>query len=198
MSLVRRMSPDSGFTAIELMLVLSILVVAAIALLPGIPAFTRSQRLRSSAVRLAGMARYAGDWSVLHERAVALRFDDEAGAFTLAVVEEDPEETPLAVPLPEGESVEVEAEGPPSLEAAWRLLRLSADMELAAVEKAAGEEMAPGDQVLFYPDGRSDDATLVLALGDQRCTVRISGRRGRVMTEMGDALEEDAGPVGAR
>lgn len=189
---------SDGFTAIELTLVLAVLVVAAVAVLPGMPAFMRSQQLRATAARLADMARYAGDWSVLHERTVALSFDEEAREFVLEVVQENPEEMPLAMPLPEGESVEIQTESEPVIEAAWQRLPLPEHVEFTGGEKGEGERLEPGEAILFYPDGRSEDAILVIASGEQRYTVRISRRRGRVTVEKGDALEEGIGAEGTR
>ncbi|MDH7571375.1 MAG: prepilin-type N-terminal cleavage/methylation domain-containing protein [Armatimonadota bacterium] len=177
-----------GFTAIELMLVLTVLVIAASVVLPGFPGFVRGQGLKTSAIRLAGMARYAGEWSVLHERTVALRFDDEAHLFRLEVEEELADEA-LAHPLVEDEEPQSD-ERPPEIEERWSTLRLPEAVEVAVAEAADGRPLQAGEALLFRPDGRCDGGTFVLESGELRYTVRVGERYGRVTVELGDEGEE--------
>lgn len=190
----KRLRPEThaGFTAIELILVLTVLVVVAAAVLPGFPAFAQGQRLRSATAQLAGMARYAGDWSVMHERTVVLEYEGEGHRFTLSIAEERLEDV-LAVPAA------AEEENPdeiPSLDRAWSTLRLPDGVGLEASEIEDGGQFEASGQVRFLPDGRCDAAALVLAAGDLRYTVQIEGRRGRVMVEAGDLLEDGTLQVG--
>jgi type II secretion system protein H len=185
--ILRPIKARRGFTLIELVIVLSVLVIAAAVILPGFPAFSRSQHLRNAADRLAGMARYAGDWSVLHERALDLAYDEKAQQFTLSVAEELVDEL-LAAPLPEeSEAIPQEA---PRIDSAFRVLSLPKDVKLHAGQ-VGEEQFGSAGRLRFFPDGRCEDAILVLSAGKQQYTVRISGRRGRVTVEHGNALEAD-------
>ncbi|HHX40496.1 MAG TPA: hypothetical protein GX715_11065 [Armatimonadetes bacterium] len=185
----KRGTRAAGFTVIELCFILTLLVVAASAVLPAYPQYVRSQRLKGAASRLASAIRYASEWSALHEWPVLLSYDEERRLFTLAVEETDPTEELLARPVAADGELEEEREEMPELDGAWRLLRLPGEVTLEAHEVGeAGSGESP--ELRFLPDGRCDDALLVLGAGDLRRSVRVDGRRGRVMVEDGDALAD--------
>jgi hypothetical protein len=98
-----------------------ILVIAAGAVLPSFPGFLRYQRLRTTASALASMVRYAGDWSVAHEQAVVLVYDEEERRVTLSVDDQAPAEEALAVPVPANETATVEETeaAPPAIDPAY-------------------------------------------------------------------------------
>ncbi|NLB95911.1 MAG: prepilin-type N-terminal cleavage/methylation domain-containing protein [Armatimonadetes bacterium] len=181
----KRSTRPAGFTVIELCVVLTLLAIAASAVLPAYPQYVRSQRLKATASQLASAIRYASEWSALHEWPVLLSYDEGRHLFTLAAEETDPTEELLARPVPaDGEQKEEEM---PELDSAWHLLRLPVEVTLEGHE--VGEAGSGGPPELrFLPDGRCDDALFVLGAGDLRRSVRVDGRRGRVVVEDGDAL----------
>lgn len=184
---VRAARAARGFTVMELTLVLTVLVVAAGVVLPGLPAFTRGQRLRATAGRLAGMFRYALDWSGEHGREVVLSYEEADRQFRLALA--DPNAEPLlADPAPVQEQPQ-EAEEP-ALPESRSVLALPADVEAETAEVAGAEQPLGALAVRFLPDGRSDDARVVLRAGEARYTVLLDGRRRRVLVERGDVLAE--------
>lgn len=182
--------PRAGFTAIELILVITLMVVVAAVVLPGFPAFSRGQQLHATAGRLAAMIRYAGDWSVTHEQTLLLSYDGEGRGFRLEIEEAAAEEL-LARPVAAGEEGAEEESETPEIESAWRLLRLPGEITLESGELADGRSLDGSEPLRFLPDGRCDDALLVLAAGELRTSVRVEGRRGRVAVEMGDGRENE-------
>ncbi|NLC55443.1 MAG: prepilin-type N-terminal cleavage/methylation domain-containing protein [Armatimonadetes bacterium] len=176
-----------GFTVLELVLVLTVLVVAAAAVVPGFPAFARGQRLRGTAGRLAGVVRYALQWSREHTREVILFYDEGERCFRLEVVEEA-EQLALADLTP---AEDLEEEEPPQLNESRANLRLPEDVELERAEVAGEPASSAGIEVRFTADGQCDDCAFLLRAGEARCTVSVAGRRGRVLVEEGDGLEAE-------
>ena len=184
---------SAGFTVIELMLVLSVLVVCASVVLPSYPGYVRGQRLRATAGRLAATVRSAAEWSVIHERPLTLSYDDGERAFALSIEDADSLAALVARPAPKVTATDDAEEIAPEPEAAWARLRLPEDVSFEAQE-ISQEVSSDSTQMRFLPDGRCDDAVFVLSAGEQRMSVRVEGSHARVRVEEGDLLE--AGPQG--
>ena len=186
------LSRERGVTLVEMTLVLMVLILACGAVAPQFIAYRRAQSVRTAALRLAALARYGEEWSVVHGRSLLLAYDPEARRFSLEIEEEAAQQV-LADPAAEKETEQAEE---PQLDEGRSVLRLHDDVEVVASEMGQGENTtSSAEQVRFLADGRCDDAAFVLGREEARCTVRLEGRRGRVTVEAGDGLEPPEGAI---
>ncbi len=163
------MSSRRGFTLIEvLMVVVIILIASAIA----IPSFTRSFRgakLRASTRAIVASSRYARSRAVLQQVQAALLFDTELG--TMEVVSIDQGDT--SKKFLNDEPLEGE-EAAPNVESRLKK-QLEQDVRIVAISSDDPDGIAEIDGiywVMYYPNGMCDQYVVELE-DDQQKRVRI-------------------------
>jgi prepilin-type N-terminal cleavage/methylation domain-containing protein len=191
----------SGFTLIELSVVLLALVIVAAAVVPALHGAGRQEDLAGVAARVAASARFARDEAVERQTAITLTVQPELSAVRLAV--DGTAEAPLDASF--GAPVSRSVAGPqtmggqsplsslPSAFAFVRLpLRIHARLEAvpetlngsAPVTPASGGELP---SLRFPPDGRTVGGVVVLT-DDRGRTLRVAVTpdTGRVRVESGN------------
>jgi prepilin-type N-terminal cleavage/methylation domain-containing protein len=100
---------SSGFTFLELAVVIAILAVAVALVLPGIGGGTESLRLRSQAARVVALLRQARQHAVSHHRTTQVTLDRVRNR--LALVAGDPDHPLRELEIPAGLRLSVESGG---------------------------------------------------------------------------------------
>jgi prepilin-type N-terminal cleavage/methylation domain-containing protein len=160
----RRRGSCSGFTFVEMLLVIIIIAVVTAVSVPTFVKSMRGNRRRMATRTVIAAGRYARSMAVLHQRPMTLTFDLEAGALTVGG----------APPAPKpGEDVEDEGaeedisplDGPPVSETEERpgaavgvkdsLTRILDEITIEYVETSDGERYLEGScAVVYQSNGR--------------------------------------------
>lgn len=158
-----------GFTLVELMVVLALMVMAAFAVLPSFVRFQQQSQLQDAARRTLVIAAEARELAVARDTEVMLIYDAGAHGLRLRIapVEPDPDTPPTA---PEETPASERRTGD------LRLLDYPLDVALN-IEGNAGSDGA----LLFHPDGRSAPATVRLEReGFEPVTLAVNPATGRL------------------
>lgn len=162
MATVRSRRSSSGFTLIELILVVVILGIAAAVTVPNMVQSIRGNRLRTAARTVVMAGRYARSMAVLRQKEMALSFDLDAARLTVAILEPAPEQD--ASPEDGGEmgsaALIEQAEIEPTFTGGMTNLpagRAEVDLErpldrvkIEAVESDNGERYTEGSYAVIY------------------------------------------------
>ena len=155
----------AGFTLVELVIVMTIIAIAAAVAAPSFAGFLRASRSRAALRQVISHAIYARTYAVSHAVLARLELDPEAGGFELTA-EKDPLERP--------------GQFTPVRQAGRLRVYLPQGVQVESVE-VAGEPLRGPGYIQFYPDGRTDGATISFRLeGGQRPELRVAANTGRV------------------
>ena len=148
-----------GFTLVELLLVLALVVVLADLSWPAVRGPLARFRLRQSAAQLTGVLADARRDAIATERTYELRFQVEGGRLRWgpsAALSGDGEDDVNAVDEPVEER---RFELPPGVRFGEGATSTPLEAEL---DDATAEAFSWSDAVLFFPDGRTSDAAIEL------------------------------------
>lgn len=191
-----RIRKRRGFTLVEMLLVLAILVVVAAVVLPSFYRSLRDSTLRSAAEQVRT------EWNRAHIKAMksgriqVFRFQPGGRKFQIEPYQAADDElngvgsvnTFAPPPAPQGDD-ENEESGTQLPEGITFLEGMTAEEERAkAVEEAMGMGGGGGDwskPILFYPDGVSSDAWLVVA-DEHDSAIRVELRGLTGLAVLGD------------
>jgi len=157
----------SGFTLIELMVVMMIIAIAAFALRPSFGQAIQGARERNTLRQLVGFFQSARTQSVAKGKLLRVSFEPSEATF-YAEIQTDPSEDPTLF-------------DPIALLGRSKVL-LPAEVGLARLE-IGGRELSPGEpaDIYFYPDGRTDGVGLVLSGAYGKDTlIEVSSATGKV------------------
>ena len=172
---------DSGFTLIEIVVVLTIIAVLASLTIPNI-SWLSTAKLDAAAERLAATIQYVHDEAALRGRVYKIRFDldrdfyDVSSQSLLAGLGQDRSK-------PQADKAE---EDPIA-----RKHRLEEGVELISV--AAGREAQSGGvaELFFYPENTFVDATILIGDGeDEFRRITVDGSSGRAVADVADTFAE--------
>jgi len=184
----------SGFTLIEMTVVLMILVIVAAAVVPALHGAARQGDLDGVTARVAASARYARETATGRAVTVDLAVQSDPAAVLLEVEPEDAVPTAFGSSTPTSTMTRPGANGSDAAQQplAQRYARVllpqgvTAQLESAA-EGTSGQTLAAGEPLRFPPDGRPDGGAIVLrdARGHERRILVIPGTGQVVGTEGG-------------
>jgi prepilin-type N-terminal cleavage/methylation domain-containing protein len=164
----------NGFTLIELMVVIALMVMASVAVLPSFVRFLHASQLRDAVRRTMVMAVEARGLAVSRETSVSLSYDEATHGLRLEVTpsEADLEPDPTAVlggdPAPRGEAKTSD----------HRLLEYPLDVEVTI----DNGRTATDERLWFYADGRADEAEVRFAReGMEPVLLRVNPATGRLL-----------------
>ena len=171
------MSRQQGFTLLEMVLVMVILVIGAGVAVPRFADFTGRQHLAAAASQATAVLAFARDYARSHGVAVMVTWDQ---SLVTVSVEADPEGAP-------GEFTPVHA--------GWEsLLRLPAGVTVADLLQGEESLELPWEQVI-YADGTGEDLAVVLQ--DEQGHTRRLDYRGRLGTALVQEEGEEAQDAGS-
>ena len=150
----------SGFTLIELIVVLWIVMLASLVAVPSFLRFHRANQLRTAGLRTLALAAEARGLAVERGSPVSLRFDPAMHGLRL-VVSEPPAQPVLAGDAPNQREVEGAVDRSmtvPSPDA--KVLEYPLDVDVR-IESASGPKQA--EEFRFWPDGRAVPARMTLS-----------------------------------
>ncbi len=169
-------SGERGFTLVELSVVVLLIAVLAAVAAPSFAGFWRASQARNCAWQVATLARRARDYSICHEVRVALAYDyDEAQREFRLTTESDPTGAPGVF-----EPLRLAGAQPVSVPETVESVALSVE----------GREAGPEWPVVFFPDGQSLAAEIVLEGPQGALSVTVAPLTGRAMVVEGDAREQ--------
>ena len=161
---MRLTARESGFTLIELTVVVIIISVLAGMIVPRLAGSIGSTALRESARRLLIAAQYARDFAVTRRRACRLVIDPERRCYVLEC-EADPDSRPGEFTALGGGPVKADVLG-----RGVRFGRLRVE--------SLGPRQAEDGCVCFEPDGRADAAVVEITDGRRVYSLTVSGCTG--------------------
>lgn len=138
----------TGFTLIELIVVLFILLLLTAAIVPRVVALQKSRRLKDAEARVIRLPAEAANEAVRSGKPVRLRVDGAALALDRAPVGAAPEE--------------------------FKRVALGRDLEVSAVTQNGQPAGAASWQWTVYPDGSADSGGIEFAEGASRKSLRLS------------------------
>lgn len=144
-----------GFTLLELMVVVTIIVFSVMVVAPNLGARLQVSRLDSSAAKLDALVRHARSRAIIEQQAVVLT-PAEGGRFLSLDYQHSAELTLRSVPLDLGENVR---------------LRITRNSKVDS------------KGVLFSPDGTADQAVFILLSEAGVRRMHLDPARGRVFME---------------
>ncbi len=157
-----------GFTLVELIIVLGILLMAASAAVPAFLRFQQGAQIQLAARRTMALAAEARGLAITRDTGVTLTYDRSAHGLRMTVDPPDLDTENAAAPgaMPAGESLTGDR----------RLLEYPLDV---AVEIVQPDPSLPGE-LRFRPDGKASEATLSLSReGFEGVTLGLNPRTGR-------------------
>jgi prepilin-type N-terminal cleavage/methylation domain-containing protein len=169
-------SQQTGFTLVELSVVVLLIVVLAALTAPAFAGFWRASRVRTCAWQIATLARRARDYSICRGMRTSLEYDSEQREFRLTA-ESDPTNAP-------GEFEQLMLAGA-------QPVKVPDEVEVAdfTVEGKAADQGWP---VMFFPDGQALEARIVLdAQPDTFFSVEISPLIGQAKVVEGDVRAKE-------
>ncbi|KAB2664593.1 MAG: prepilin-type N-terminal cleavage/methylation domain-containing protein [Verrucomicrobia bacterium] len=222
-------TPRGGFTLVELLLVMSIILLMAGAVIVGFDAMTKGSRLDEGATQLEALFRFARAEAASTGRPVRVVLsgapEPAAPMSTGVVATASGPVLPQAAETNEPEGVSLHWERDPlgapgqfepvvsaaplvgQINDLIRVLPADAATNAPASSQAAPDvslgsaatqESGPAP-VMFYPDGSSDDAEILLVARDdedpRRMIVRLSGMTGTLQRRMVAPGDEPPAPV---
>lgn len=192
----RRPPAGAGFTMLELMLVVAIMLLTLVLAVPSMLRSFRGARLRTSARTTVMMHRHARSLAVLQQKRAGLLFDIETGElevvslsasagaeqnnmFMEARAVRPPDDTPApaaAEPPPEGE-----AEGPAPAVVSELRHHLAAQIRIRDFTYGKGGMEHEGVYLVqYYPNGTSDPYSLRLVdEKDRALLIKVDGLSGQ-------------------
>lgn len=168
-----RLSPrvrQTGFTLLELLVVLVLLGIIAVLVAPGLGGSLDNAKLKAAGRELLAALRVQRSEAIAQGRIITLRFSGDESSYRI-----DGESVRLA----EGLSVVYQAASGPAMEGVQSFASLNAAL--------------PGtgnNNLVFYPDGSSSGAFLQLRLGEGLRYIRIDWLTGTV--SLLDSLESSS------
>ena len=170
----------AGFTLVELVAVLTVMVIAAAAIAPGLVRFLHGAQLQNAAHRTAALAAEARGLAIARDRTVTLAYDGEAHGMRIMVEPADIEEREMPGADEGAAETPVVGETPTSDN---RLIELPPDVRLIATQDP--QRGMPGAQpatFLFYGDGRAEGGPVVFERdGFPAISLAANPRTGRVV-----------------
>lgn len=151
----RQSSIANGFTLIEVMLVVVIILIAAGVVVPKFKGSFKSTQMTDATRSTVRIARYARSLSILKQETCTLRFEDTRMVLVCGTNSTTPE--------------------------AFR--KLPEDIKISAFENLAGtdRDSAGNRAVQFYPAGMNDGFTVTLSTdNDRRATVVCNPISGKI------------------
>jgi prepilin-type N-terminal cleavage/methylation domain-containing protein len=184
-----------AFTLLELLLVMVIIVVLAMVIWPNIGSQNSSTRLEVSADQLASLLKLARSGAMSTGSMYRCVFETE-GMYAVIETEVDPLQQPGVFE---------------PLQSHWARLDMGKDqircltvefdewesrLKAREAELTEGQEQIPGEgispPIMFYPDGTSDSASIVLGDNDNHSvTLTLNGLTGQISLEKGNKLDEN-------
>jgi prepilin-type N-terminal cleavage/methylation domain-containing protein len=158
----------TGFTLVELLVVLVIIATLAAVAVPSMSGALQSTALRESAQRLVLTARYARSYAITHGCECRLTFDTAANTYALTY-RPDPDEDRFEPVVGGG-----------------RTHRLERGVKFGLVRAGSGES---GGVITFLPTGEADASAVQVTDGSRVFTLLVAERTGRVTLHEGEALE---------
>lgn len=177
-----------GFTLIELLVVVTLLVVASGVMIMRMGGSLGRQELKESAARFAHLARTARELAVSRQQTCAIQIDIEHGGYS------------VAIQSGKARSGSSESESMRSVQLSWlKAERWPGRVRVASYRQPDGATASGGtQQLMFYPDGTSNGASLRLVSGSEDCQIVIHPHNARVRVgdEHSASLEEDRVDLG--
>ncbi len=157
----RRHRGHFGFTLVEMLLVIVIIAIATAVSMPSFVKSMRGNRRRTAARTVIAAGRYARSMAVLHQRAMAITFDLDAGSLSVAAVrhkvkaddadaDEDGAREEGPSPLDTFASGRDERPAPAAAGVADTLERVLDQITISYVDIAEGERCMEGSCVVVY------------------------------------------------
>jgi prepilin-type N-terminal cleavage/methylation domain-containing protein len=158
---------SSGFTLIEIIVVVAIIAVAAAVALPSINAGARQREIRRTLQSFVSTVRRASSVAVFHRRPVEFRILPEDGAYAVVVptssAEADGETGEVAEARPRRVSRLLGGSGDAKADAATREHRIVLPALASFGEVEGGRDLGEEGIVFdFYPNGSSSGGTIEL------------------------------------
>jgi prepilin-type N-terminal cleavage/methylation domain-containing protein len=188
------LGPARGFTLLELVLALALVLLLALLAIGSFQGVTEESRMQASADRLGGLLRACRAEAALSARRLRLTFDESGARFTV-LIERDPLSSPGVF-----DPYDVWWTRQGQLAGAVRV----AVCELTGGDADVGVMMGPAQDpsqgkpvlsgVTFYPDGSSDSARILLTSDDPdrpwTWEICLNGVDGTVSMRPVDTSEE--------
>ncbi len=172
---MKKRTAYSGFTLIELILVMIIIATAAAMVVPSLRAFTIARTTDNAASMLLGVAQYARSQSVSEGRNYRMNFDIQAGTVWLTRMDNGVYDAPTSdftepFTIPKGMTMTVEVGPRPTT---LMIKPQDVDQTTGVPTPLFGQAIAPANSVLqnqhqsglyieFLPSGRCDPALITL------------------------------------
>jgi type II secretion system protein H len=177
----------SGFTLVEMMVVLVTLVILAAAVVPMLHRAARQGDLDTATARVAASARFARETAVARAVTVDLTLETAPAAVTLAVEADDTAQTPIGSSSPTaamtrgGTAADSTQPLPPRYAHVLLPEGVTAQLE-ADPEASTSQPLTSGEGLRFPPDGRTDGGVIGLhdARGRER-RIRVVPGTGQVV-----------------
>jgi Tfp pilus assembly protein FimT len=161
-----------GFTLLEILLVVAIMMIAAGVTVPLFARSFRDAELRNAARAVVTAAKYARNMAVLEQRPMTLFFDQEAGRVTIVAGEPVSASIDGFLVSQRGGGVSL-PDGAPALEVR-RQVDFPDDVQLLSFRTASSRQEVDGVYwVQYYPSGASDSYALQLADGKRQRRVWV-------------------------
>jgi prepilin-type N-terminal cleavage/methylation domain-containing protein len=161
----------AGFTLVELIVVLSVMTLAALAIVPSFIRFQQGEQLSSAARLTLALAGEARGLAVSRDTGVTLAYDPAAHGMRLSV---DPPDTP-----PDPGAARTDPPVGERLTSDTRLLEYPLDVQVRIEGRGPAAGAAP--TLHFYPDGRADPAQVTFdRSGFPPIQLEVNPRTGRL------------------
>lgn len=185
----------SGFTMLEIMVVVAIFAIVSVLVIPRMSGTFRKGELKSAARELASTLRFARHQAVVRGGGCEVRFDPEQGRFQAVAVKLGSD----GLPIEDADLAEEREDGDINFDGdAARIRTLPSNVFFTVIHTTAPpSEGNKRPRVIFYPDGSATAAFIGLQSKDDKAlSVEVYRTTGLSTVKPGDpVLPPDARPL---
>ena len=174
-------SPGRAFTLLEIMMVVAIIGLILTMGVPGILRTMHEEPLRKAVNDVINICSHARAQAVLHSETTTIVFHPESREMALAVLATTNAPAGLAAPLAPAGETRAASSSASALNSTQFGDGITIDMlDVNLLEYKDADEA----RVRFFPDGTSDEMTLVIHAGDQYRKITLEVPTGLASTEV--------------